>query len=282
MAGDLHTHTTFSDGSEQVWRLPLAASRLGLSYLAISDHDSLNSIRYAQEHPVINGVHLIPAAEFSAMDPDTGRRVHLLGYWPRITPALEAHCERIKERRNAAHTQSAQELEAIYPQFKLADALEFAQDSGVLYKSCIMQVLQNQGIADTIYGATYQKLFGKEGLVRHEPEYDTVQTVLAMLHESGAVVVFAHPSVYKSMNLVRRLAAAGEIDGIEVDHPRNTEEDKAACRALCEQYGLIHTGGTDFHGRNAKHPHPLATCTTTDEQIQLICQLAKQRQQSNW
>lgn len=278
MPGDLHTHTTFSDGSEPVFRLPLPASRTGLTHLAITDHDSMNSICYAKKHPVMSGVSLIPAAEFSAVDPATGRRVHLLGYWPQICPALEAHCNRIKERRNAVHLQSAREIEKIYPQFCTEDALAYAQDSGILYKSCIMQVLQNLGIADTIYGATYQRLFGKDGLVVHEPEYDTVDTVLAMLQESKAVVVFAHPSVYQSMDLVRRLAAEGRIDGIEVDHPRNSAEDKAECAALCETYGLIHTGGTDFHGRNSKHPHPIGTCTTTDEQIERIRQLALQRQ----
>ena len=277
MAGDLHTHSTFSDGSEPVARLPLAASRIGLSHLAITDHDSLQSIRYAQENPVVDGVSLIPAAEFSACDPATGRRVHLLGYWPEITPALEAHCHKILEQRNRLHLQSAQELEAIYPQFKAEDALDFAKDSGILYKSCIMQVLQNLGIADTLYGATYQSLFGKEGAVRHEPEYDSVETVLAMLRESKAVVVFAHPSVYKSMDLVRRLAAEGKIDGIEVDHPRNTEEDKAECAALCRTYNLIHTGGTDFHGRNSQHPHPIGTCTTSDDQLERIWQLARSR-----
>ncbi len=277
MAGDLHTHSTFSDGSEPVARLPLAASRIGLSHLAITDHDSLQSIRYAQENPVVNGVSLIPAAEFSACDPATGRRVHLLGYWPEITPALEAHCKRIIEQRNRLHLQSAQELEAIYPQFRVEDALEFAKDSGILYKSCIMQVLQNLGIAATLYGATYQSLFGKDGLVRHEPTYDSVDTVLAMLRESKAVVVFAHPSVYKSMDLVRRLAAEGKIDGIEVDHPRNTEEDKAECAALCRTYDLIHTGGTDFHGRNSQRPHPIGTCTTADDQLERIWQLSRSR-----
>ncbi len=279
MAGDLHTHTTFSDGSESVERLPLVASRIGLTHLAVTDHDSLNSIRYAYENPVVNGVSLIPGAEFSACDPANGRRVHLLAYWPKICPALEAHCQRIRDRRNQAHMQSAKELEAIYPQFRVEDALVFAQDSGILYKSCIMQVLQNLGIAESIYGEVYHKLFGKQGLVTHEPEYDTVDTVLDMLRQSGAVVVFAHPSVYRSMDLVRRLAQEGRIDGIEVDHPRNTPEDKAACAELCRQYNLIRTGGTDFHGRNAGTPHPIGTCTTTDEQIDRIRELARQRQE---
>ena len=42
------------------------------------------------------------------------------------------------------------------------------------------------------------------------------------------------------------------MDGIEIDHPSNSPEDRAECITLCEQYGLIRTGGTDFHGANHK------------------------------
>ena len=53
------------------------------------------------------------------------------------------------------------------------------------------------------------------------------------------------------------------MDGIEIDHPSNSPEDKAECAALCGQYHLIHTGGTDFHGANHKKVYPVGTCTTT-------------------
>ena len=101
--------------------------------------------------------------------------------------------------------------------------------------------------------------------------------MLATAKAAGAVVVFAHPTVYKSMPLLRELVKEGMVDGIEVDHPRNSPEDRAECIALCAQYGLIHTGGTDFHGSNHKHPHPVGTCTTPDDQIARIEALAQKR-----
>ncbi len=68
------------------------------------------------------------------------------------------------------------------------------------------------------------------------------------------------------------------MDGIEIDHPRNSPEDKAECAALCEQYGLIHTGGSDFHGANHKKAStPVGTCTTPDDQIARIEELARKR-----
>ena len=114
-------------------------------------------------------------------------------------------------------------------------------------------------------------------LAGHQVKYPSVQEVLATAKAAGAVVVFAHPTVYKSMPLVRQLAKEEMIDGIEVEHPRNSPEDKAECAALCKQYGLIHTGGTDFHGANHKKVYPVGTCTTPDDQIARIEELARKR-----
>ena len=47
MPGDLHTHTTFSDGSTPADKLPFLAACAGMTHLAISDHDSIESVRYA-------------------------------------------------------------------------------------------------------------------------------------------------------------------------------------------------------------------------------------------
>ena len=69
MPGDLHTHTTYSDGSTPVAKLPFLARCAGMTHLAISDHDSIQSVRYAYAHPVQDGVHLIPATESTTSAP---------------------------------------------------------------------------------------------------------------------------------------------------------------------------------------------------------------------
>ena len=94
MAGDLHTHSTCSDGSVPIHRLPLMAARLGLSALALSDHDTILSAQYAYDHPVQDGVRLIPAAELTGYDFQRSHRVHILAFWPDPdSPALRRHCD---------------------------------------------------------------------------------------------------------------------------------------------------------------------------------------------
>ena len=230
MPGDLHNHTTYSDGSVPVARLPLMAARVGLDAMAISDHDTLRSVQYAYDHPVQDGVKLIPATELTGYDYERQHRVHLLAYWPDPeSEALRRHCDIMRQRRNECCLQSARELEAIFPQFRTEQALEYARDSGVLYKSGIMQALRELGLADSIYGERYHELFGwnPRGRVLHSPEYIPVREVLATARAAGAVVVFAHPTVYKSMPLLRELVREGMVDGIEIDHPSNSPEDKA-------------------------------------------------------
>ena len=82
MPGDLHTHSTFSDGSTPAEKLPFLAQCAGMTHLAISDHDSMRGVRYAYAHPTQEGVHLIPAVELTAYDYERAHRVHLLCYWP--------------------------------------------------------------------------------------------------------------------------------------------------------------------------------------------------------
>ena len=85
-------------------------------------------------------------------------------------------------------------------------------------------------------------------------------------------VVFA-----RQMELARELIAAGRLDGVEIDHPRNTPEDRAELTRLAKENGLIVTGGTDYHGINTVTPRPVGAFTTNDEMIARIGDIAKAR-----
>ena len=288
MPGDLHNHSTCSDGSVPIHRLPLMAARVGLDTMAISDHDTLLSVQYCYDHPTQDGVRLIPATELTGYDYERSHRVHLLAFWPDPeSKALREHCDIMRQRRNECCLQSAREIEALYPQFRTEQALEYAKDSGVLYKSGIMQALHELGLCDGIYTSLYHYLFGwtPRGIVLHSPEYRPVRDLLATAKAADPeIIYFDEPTsaldpelTGEVLGVMRQLAKEGMIDGIEVEHPRNSPEDKAECAALCEQYGLIHTGGSDFHGANHGHPNPVGACITSDDQIARIGELAHQR-----
>lgn len=280
MPGDLHTHSTFSDGSTPADKLPFLARCAGMTHLAVSDHDSIASVRYAYAHPVQDGVHLVPATELTAYDYERAHRVHLLCYWPDDCAALAEFTDLMALRRRNAVLQSCKELEQFCPQFSTEEALELAQDSGTLYKAHVMRVLWQYGLADGMYNDVYRSLFGLKpvrGRILHTPRYEPVDTVLDLIRTCRGVVVLAHPSVYHSMELARELIAAGRLDGVEIDHPRNTPEDKAELLRLAKEHDLIITGGTDYHGINTNTPRPVGAFSTAAEQISRIADLAKAR-----
>ena len=189
MSCDLHNHSTCSDGSVPIQRLPGIAARTGLHAIAISDHDTTLSAAYCYAHPRQEGVELIPAVELTGYDFERQHRVHLLCYYPNLDCVpLREHCEIMKQRRNACGLQTVHELEAMYPQFTEELVWETAAESGVIYKSGIMQVLGELGLSDgSIYGETYHKLFGwnPRGIVLHSPEYLPVREVFIDEFESG-------------------------------------------------------------------------------------------------
>ena len=184
------------------------------------------------------------------------------------------------KRRYDAVYQSCKELEEICPQFKTEEALEFAKDSGTLYKAHVMRVLWQYGLSDGMYNTVYRSLFGLRpvrGKILHTPVYETVDTILNLIQECRGVAVLAHPSVYHSMPLARELIAAGRLDGVEIDHPRNTPEDKTELLRLAKENGLLITGGTDYHGIHTVTPRPVGAFATHDEQIARLNDLAKAR-----
>ena len=181
----------------------------------------------------------------------------------------------MKQARNAAAEQSLAAVEERFPQFSREFALELSRDAGVCFKGHIMRVLLEFGYTDGLYRDLYKQL-SKEGVLKG-PEYVPVEQVLDIARRAGAVIVLAHPSVYRTMDLFAELAAAGMIDGVEIDHPRNTEEDKAVLREAARKYGLIVTGGSDFHGLHASRPVTLGSHRTDAENIARILELSAAR-----
>lgn len=248
--------------------------------VAISDHDTTLSAAYCYAHPRQEGVELIPAVELTGYDFERQHRVHLLCYYPNLDCVpLREHCEIMKQRRNACGLQTVHELEAMYPQFTEELVWETAVESGVIYKSGIMQVLGELGLSDgSIYGETYHKLFGWNPR-RHRA------ALAGVICRCGKCWPRPRPAVVQWCLRIppsTRSMAAGAATGgrkaplrvSQVDHPSNSPEDRAECVQLCREYDLVPTAGTDFHGRNHKVPHPIGTCTAPDETVTRLQEIA--------
>ena len=267
MIGDLHCHSRISDGSMGLEELVAYAKRMGLDFLAVTDHDTMAGIKRAAVLCERYGVSLIPGLELSVLDKSRGRKAHILCYLPDKTVLIDAMCSKIINSRAKAGTQMLKNVMRFFP-IIAENVLKFSQGSLCIYKQHLMCALMEAGYTGEMYGDLYRELFDEKDGSCYEPvEYPDVYDALRVVLSSGAIPVLAHPGVYQSFELAEELAEKKLIRGIEYYHPKNTDQDKGHILELCTKYSLITTGGTDFHGMYAKRPNPIATCITTDQQL---------------
>lgn len=273
MKGDLHCHTRASDGSLTPAELVRYAARAGVGCIAVTDHDNMAGVAEAQAEGKARGVLVVPGIEVSTLDGRSGRKAHLLCYRPARPEALLALCAATLRRRHEASLRILRKLSSRYPIDEAAVARYASTDrpgGGTVYKQHIMAALMDMGYDTALYGRLYGELFAAgRGWAWEEPTYPETREAMRVIAGAGGVPVLAHPGLYGNFDLVEELCALG-LRGIEVSHPRQSAEDSARARALAARWGLLETGGSDFHGRYASAPAPLGAGLAGDEAVRLL------------
>lgn len=277
MTADLHCHTKRSDGSVGVEEIVMLAARRGISAISVTDHDTFSGSVRAGMLGKEYGVTVIPGTEFSAMDPSTGRKAHILCYFCKNPHKLEDLCKHMQDERNHAADVMMQQVMKYYP-IPEQMVLNRSKESTAVYKQHIMHALIDAGYADEFYGDVYRRLFHAEKGLAYVPiHYPDVHEVIARIHQADGIAVLAHPGEYDSYELLKQLACNHEIDGVEVWHPSNREGDEQFFSQIAQKYGLIMTGGTDFHGMYRKKRLPLGTCITPETELEKLIHLGSSR-----
>ncbi len=278
MKADLHCHTTISDGSLGISDVIMQAGRDGVDCLAITDHDSLASLSRSMVLGKRYNVRIIPAVEFSAFDGSRNKKVHILCYLPKKPDRLEGLCLRTSEGRMKLGKSLAMKVLEKYP-IALESILRYSAGSKAIYKCHIMHALMDYGYTTELYGSIYDELFdASEGLCSEQVQseadfYPDIRFVLTLIKASGGISVMAHPKVFDSMDLLEELAKEGLIDGAEVYHSSADERYRNELSALCGQYDLLQTGGSDFHGFYNHYPIQIGSLTTDEEQLERMLNL---------
>ncbi len=276
MIGDLHCHSKLSDGSLGLDDLIYYGKRAGLDVISVTDHDTMAGVARAQVLGKRYGIDVIPGAEISCYDPDNGRRVHILCYFPQKPNRLDLLFNKTLSSRNRAGRIM---LERIMKQFPITEehVLRYANSSKAIYKVHIMQALMDLGYDSQIYGKLFERMFSRQSPYNiSEPvDYPTVYEALDYIRIAKGIPVMAHPSIYDSLELLEKLAKEKKIMGLELDHPKNKPSDYQRMEDLAQEYGLIKTGGTDFHGFYRGKAYPLASRITMDEELKKLYKAAE-------
>lgn len=269
MPADMHCHTKISDGSTGLDELIVLAKKSKLTAIAVTDHDTFAGAGRAKVIGERSGVCVIPGIELSCYDNKRGRKVHILGYMCARPDKLVGLCKHTSDARKKAMQLTLAKLMRKYP-ITVDMVVKCATGSTNIFKQHVMHALMNCGYSTTVYGELYNSIFGSTGTgCRVEPEYPDVFESLSLLKSSGAVTVLAHPYTYDSVELIPELYEKG-LHGIEVWHPSQNEEQSKNLLDIANGYGLLKTGGTDFHGMYSPNPLQIGTCTMPDPEFERL------------
>lgn len=240
---DLHAHSTASDGSQSPAAAVEAAHKAGLSAFALTDHDTLAGIADAQRAADQVGLRLVPGVELSVHQGTT--EVHLLGLHIRDVDAMQRRLELYRDRRRARAVEIVAKLNSVGVALT-SEAVLAAAAGGAVGRPHVAKALIAGGfVKDSREAFDRYLAAGKPAFV--DKERLDVADGIALIHEAGGIAVIAHPGAEGRRERIEPLVPLG-LDGLEVKHPSHSSEDVKRLAALAEFFGLVPSGGSDWHG----------------------------------
>lgn len=247
---DLHVHTSASDGVLTPSEIVRYAKSKGLQTIAITDHDTIEGLEEGLLEGEKIGFEVIPGIEISAEH--SPGSMHLLGYFLDIHhPLLRGKLDYLQKARAERNPKIIENLNRLGVRIDYAEVVK-ASGGGQVGRPHFAQVLLEKG-----YVRSFQEAF-ERFLKKGAPAYvDKVRfkpkEAISFIREAGGVAVLAHPKTL-GMNgsialekIVFELMGDG-LKGIEVFYPEHSPLEVAQFKVLAERYGLLLTGGTDYHG----------------------------------
>jgi predicted metal-dependent phosphoesterase TrpH len=254
---DLHTHSTRSDGTLTPAELIRYAAQKELAAIALTDHDTIDGIEEAvqaarslsSQDPDALVPEVIPGVELSTEY--RGKDIHIVGLfidWQNreFADRLRGFADaRIYRNRKMCSLLTENGCPVSY------EDLEAAFPDTVITRAHFAQYLLDRGMISSIDEA-FRKLIGDDCPCFVPREKITPHDAVRFLLRFGGVPILAHPLQYKMSEteldaLVASLTGLG-LDGIEVYYSTHRQADTANLSRIAEKYGLLLSGGSDFHG----------------------------------
>jgi hypothetical protein len=273
---DLHTHSTASDGIYAPGELLRRAGEAGLRVLALTDHDTTNGIAEAAQAAQGLGIDFIPGIELNTTT--KGGEVHVLGYFPEFErPAFQATLASLRNARERRGQRMVEQLNEHGINISWERVRAIAQ--GSVGRPHVARALMEAGYVQSVSEA-FETYIGK-GCVGYVPRYHLSPVDATRLIDSAnGLPVIAHPLNLPGLALLREwlpdLCSAGMV-GLETYYGPYTTENERELLALADQYHLIPTGGSDFHGPGI-HPTPLGGRYVPYDAVERLKAAAAQRQ----
>ena len=247
---DLHTHSTYSDGTDKPSELINKALAAGITIIGLTDHDSISGWQEAT-NSLRPGISLVPGAEISCQTTD-GISVHILGLlFDSSNSELMNTLEKTRENRHGRMEKIIARINEAGIDITMNDVLAQLSDGATLGRPHLADALVKKGVVASRDEAFTQMLHNnsKYYVSHYSP---TPEAAIALIKAAGGVSVIAHPMASHrgrtiSLETFGSLIESG-LDGIEVDHRDHSPDEKQQLIALANGSNLVMTGASDYHG----------------------------------
>ena len=240
---DLHTHSTASDGTLPPEQVIEAAARCGLKALALTDHDTVGGVARAREAGERLGIRVIAGVELSAFQDD--HEVHVLALHLSQLETLEKRLLELRAQRYTRAEKIVDRLNVLGIPITLDEVL-VQSNGGAVGRPHVARALIARGVVHDFRDA-FMRYLGGNGSAFVPKDRLSIEDAIVIAHEAGALAIWAHPGDSGRRERLEPLVAAG-LDGIEIRHPSHSGEDIKRLQALTDFFGLVPSGGSDWHG----------------------------------
>lgn len=240
---DLHAHSTASDGSRAPAEVVREAKRAGLHAIALTDHDTTGGLAEAAAAAEEVGIRLVRGVELSAVEDKV--ETHVLGLHLDDATELEAHLEALRLMRRSRAERIVRRLNDLGVRVDLDAVLEQAA-GGAVGRPHVARAMVAEGWA-TDFRDAFDRYLGNGRPAYVPKDQLAMRDAIAMIHRAGGLAIVAHPGSGCTRERLRKVVEEG-MDGVEVLHPSHSPDDITRLQRLCDQFGLVRSGGSDWHG----------------------------------
>ena len=265
---DLHLHTAYSDGVLTPHNLLVQAHRARLTIISINDHDNTGALDEAIPEAELMGIEVIAGVELSTTV--DAQDIHLLGYFfDHRNSTLQDYLKVFRAERRKRAELIVMRLHDLKIPLSFDSVLARA-GKGSIGRPHIAAAMVEDGLIDSYQEAFYRYLgFGKPA---YEQKYQISPVeAIRLVAEAGGLSFVAHPGSSIDERVLLGLIKEG-VDGIEVVHPSHNEERTAYYRGIADEYFLLASGGSDFHGGRKNDDDTLGRFTVTADAVSVMRQ----------
>lgn len=241
---DLHCHSTASDGMLAPADVVRHAAEVGITTLALTDHDTTAGVAEAMETGLAVGVNVIGACEFSVQV--RWGEMHLLGYFlPVGNSRLEDFLVHAREGRDRRARAMVSRLTGLGLRIDFDDIRRIAQ-GGAVGRPHVARALLAVGHVTTIQQA-FDRYIGTGRPAFVDKELPPLRDVADLVHAVGGIVSAAHLKRHGTPTELALLRDHG-LDAVETRHPSHDGETRATITEAAQALDLGRSGGSDWHG----------------------------------